>query len=284
MFLKNFSTAFTAALFTALTSTAAFAMEGAPTPWQLGLQASASPVMTRITEFHDLLLTIIVAITIFVTALLVYIIIRFRASNNPTPSKLTHNTPLEVVWTVVPILILVFIAIPSFKLLYFEDRAADADMTIKVTGHQWYWEYEYTDHDEITFDSYMVDDDELEPGQIRLLSVDNPVVLPVGATVRVLLTSPSDGVIHSWAVPALGVKTDTVPGRLNETWLKVEEEGWYYGQCSELCGTNHGFMPVAIHAVSQADFDQWVEEAKEEFASADQGDTPFEVAQTVNRQ
>jgi len=231
-----------------------------------------------------MLLIVIVLITLFVTALMAYVMIRFRASKNPVPSKLTHNTPIEVIWTVLPILILVFIAIPSFKLLYFEDRAADADMTIKVTGHQWYWEYEYPDHDELTFDSYMVADDELEPGQLRLLTVDNPVVVPVGATVRVLLTSPSDGVIHSWAVPALGVKTDTVPGRLNETWFKVEKEGWYYGQCSELCGVNHGFMPVAIHAVSQADFDQWVEEAKEEFASADQGDAPLQVAQTVNRQ
>ena len=266
-----------------LGASGAFAGTGAPAPWQMGFQAAASPVMEEIVDFHNLLLVIIIAIALFVTALLLYVIVRFRASNNPVPSKMTHNTLIEVVWTVVPVLILMVIAIPSFKLLYFEDRVADAEMTIKATGERWHWTYEYPDNGGFTFDSLILGDDELG-GHPRLLGVDNPVVLPVDTTVRVLLASPPTGVIHSWAVPSLGVKTDTVPGRLNETWLKINEEGWYYGQCSELCGTGHGFMPIAVHAVSKEAFDVWVTKAQQEFARNDYNDEPANVVQNQVRQ
>jgi cytochrome c oxidase subunit 2 len=234
--------------------------------------------MEGIADFHNLLLVIIISIATFVTLLLLYVITRFKASNNPVPSKTTHNTLLEVLWTVVPVLILMVIAIPSFKLLYFEDRAADAEMTVKVTGEQWYWTYEYPDNGGFTFDSMILDEGELGEHP-RLLGVDNPVVLPVDTTVRVLLAAPVTGVIHSWAVPSLGVKTDTVPGRLNETWLRINEEGWYYGQCSELCGPGHGFMPIAIKAISKEAFGAWVTGAQKEFARNDQGDKFVRVVQ-----
>ena len=181
---------------------------------------------------------------------------------------------LEVIWTVVPVIILLVIAVPSFRLLYFTDRVEDADMTLKAIGHQWYWSYEYPDHGDFTFDALMLEDDELEEGQPRLLATDEAVVLPVGAKIRLLTTA--DDVIHSWAIPALGVKMDSVPGRVNETWFQINSEGTYYGQCSELCGTLHGFMPIMIEAVSQEEFDAWVEFAREEYASAN--DSPTEVA------
>ena len=241
--------------------------DGQPKPWQLDLQPAASPVAERIHSFNTLLIAVEVGISILVLLLIGYIAIRFNAKRNPTPSKRSHNTVLEVLWTAAPILILVIIAVPSLKLLFFMDRTHEADMTLKVVGHQWYWSYEYPDHGEFAFDSLMLQDDELQPGQPRLLAVDNEVVLPVDTSVRVLLTSAD--VIHSWAVPALGVKTDTVPGRTNETWIRVNKEGTYYGQCSELCGVNHGFMPIAIRAVSKAEFDAWVENAKTEFARND---------------
>ena len=292
MFLNTVRAAIAAVFFTgisafsALAERAGAAHTGKPVEWQMNFQAAASPVMEGITDFHNMLLVIIISIALFVTALLLYVIMRFKASNNPVPSKATHNTTLEVIWTVIPILILVTIAIPSFKLLYFEDRAADAEMTIKAVGEQWYWTYEYPDNGNFTFDSILLEEDELGEHP-RLLGVDNPVVLPVNTTVRVLLTSPPTGVIHSWAVPSLGVKTDTIPGRLNETWLKINEEGWYYGQCSELCGIRHGFMPIAIKAVSKEAFDAWVTTAQEEFArndNDDQGDKLVRVAQNQARQ
>ncbi len=241
------------------------AAAGQPEPWQLGLQGAASPVMREITAFHNMLLIIITAISVFVLALLVYVMLRFNERRNPKPSKTSHNTLLEVVWTVVPIMILVFIAIPSFKLLYFTDRVEDAEVTIKAIGSQWYWTYEYPDEDDLSFDAVLLEDDELKEGQPRLLATDNEVVVPVDTTVRVLVTA-SD-VIHSWAVPSLGVKIDAVPGRLNETWFRIEEEGVYYGQCSELCGTNHGYMPIAVRAVSREAYAAWLAKAKEEFAS-----------------
>jgi cytochrome c oxidase subunit 2 len=244
---------------------AAAAMAAQPTPWQIGFQPAASPVMTEITGFHNLLLWIIFVIAIFVMLLLLYVFVRFNAKANPTPSKTTHNTLIEVVWTVVPIMILVAIAIPSFKLLYFMDRTTEAELTLKAIGHQWYWSYEYPDHDDLTFDAVMKGEDELEDGEPRLLATDNRVVLPVDTNIRLLITA--DDVLHSWAVPAFGVKTDAVPGRLNETWVRIEREGTYYGQCSELCGINHGFMPIAVEAVSKEAFAAWVEKAKEEFAS-----------------
>lgn len=238
-----------------------------PTPWQTGFQEAASPVMVEIEWLYDYLTAIIVAIVVLVTGLLAYVIVRFNARRNPEPSKTTHNTTLEVVWTVIPILILITIAVPSFRLLYYMDRAQDAEMTLKVIGHQWYWSYEYPDHGGFTFDSVMVDEEDLAEGQPRLLAVDEEVVLPVDTTIRIIVSA--DDVIHSWAVPALGLKTDAVPGRLNETWVRIEREGVYYGQCTELCGINHGFMPVAVRAVSKQDFAAWVERAREEFAAAD---------------
>jgi cytochrome c oxidase subunit 2 len=211
-------------------------------------------------SFHDLLMVIITAITIFVLGLLVYVAIRFRASANPVPSKTTHNTTIEVLWTVVPVIILVVIAVPSFRLLYFMEKAENPEMTIKATGYQWYWGYEYPDHGGLTFTANMLPDNEIKPGMKRVLETDNRVVVPVNTTVRVYTTAAD--VLHAWAVPSFGVKKDAVPGRLNETWFRAEREGVYYGQCSEICGTNHGFMPIAVEVVSKAAFDAWVKKAQ----------------------
>ena len=242
------------------------AVGGQPTAWQLNFQPAASPVAERIEDLHDLLLFITVAISVFVLALLAYVCIRYRAERHPVPSRRTHNTVLEIAWTAIPVLILVVIAIPSFKLLYFMDRAVNPEMTLKAVGHQWYWSYEYPDNGDFTFDAYMIADEDLQEGQLRLFDVDNRVVLPVETDVR-LLTTATD-VLHSWAVPALGVKRDAVPGKINETWLRINRPGIYYGQCSELCGAYHGFMPVMIEAVSKEEFDAWVQQAQEEFARA----------------
>ncbi len=239
----------------------------APEPWQLGFQPSASPVMTEINDFHNLLLVIITLIAVFVLGLMLYVMVRFSAKRNPVPSRTAHNTVIEVIWTVIPIMILLLIAIPSFKLLYFMDRTVNPEITLKVIGHQWYWSYEYPDHGNFTFDSTMIPDKDLKPGQMRLLEVDNRVVLPVDTNIRVLFTATD--VVHSWAVPAFGVKSDAIPGRLTETWVRIEREGVYYGQCSELCGVGHGFMPVTVEAVSKPAFDQWVNEAKKKFARLD---------------
>ena len=244
-------------------------------PWQLGLPDAASPVMERIISFHNLLLWIITLITIFVLALLAYVCVRFKASNNPTPSKRTHHAMLEVAWTAIPVLILVVIAIPSFKLLYYADSVEETEMTLKAIGRQWYWSYEYHYEDEasepvsFTFDSFMIADEDIdaEAGQKRLLETDNRVVVPVDTNIQ-LLTTASD-VIHSWAMPALGVKLDAVPGHVNEVWFRAEETGTYYGQCSELCGAYHGFMPITLEVVSKEDFAAWRQQAQEEFAEAD---------------
>ena len=246
----------------------------APSDWEIDFQTALSPSMERIVDFNFMVTIIIVVITAFVFGLMAWIVIRYNAKRNPTPSKTTHNTLLEVAWTIVPVIILLVIAVPSFRLLYYVDTVEDADMTLKAIGHQWYWSYEYPDHGDFTFDALMLEDDELEEGQLRLLETDEAVVLPAGATIRLLTTA--DDVIHSWAVPALGVKMDSVPGRVNETWFKINREGTYYGQCSELCGTLHSFMPIKIEAVSQEAFDAWVEMAREEYASA--GAAPTEVA------
>jgi cytochrome c oxidase subunit 2 len=242
-----------AAVLMGLAATMSFA--GEPLPWQTHFQPAATPVMERVTSFHSLLLVIITCIVVFVLALLIYTVVRFSAKKNPEPSKTTHNTPIEVLWTVVPVIILVVIAVPNFRLLYYSDVVPKADFTIKVTGHQWYWTYQYPDQGRFSFDSLIITDDQLKPGQKRLLDTDTSVVVPVNATVRVQVTA--DDVLHSWAVPAFGVKMDAIPGRLNETWFKVAKEGTYYGQCSELCGTNHGFMPIKVRVVSQAAFDAW---------------------------
>ena len=245
-----------------------------PTDWEVDFQTALSPSMERIVDFNLMVTIIIVIITAFVFGLMAWIVIRYNKKRNPVPSKTTHNTMLEVIWTVVPVIILLVIAVPSFRLLYYTDRVEEADMTLKAIGHQWYWSYEYPDHGDFTFDALMLEDDELEEGQPRLLATDEAVVLPVGVKIRLLTTA--DDVIHSWAIPAFGVKMDSVPGRVNETWFQINREGTYYGQCSELCGTLHGFMPIMIEAVSQEEFDAWVEFAREEYASAN--DSPTEVA------
>lgn len=244
-------------------------LEGQPTPWGLGFQPSAAPIKDQIGSFHDLLLWIITAITLFVLGLLLYVMVRFSARRNPTPSKTTHNTVVEVVWTVVPIIILVAIAIPSFKLLYAQDVIPDAEMTVKAIGKQWYWSYEveHPENGAFEFDSYMLPDAEAaSQGKPRLLGTDTPLVLPVDTDIRIIVTA-SD-VLHSFAMPAFGVKIDAVPGRANETWVRIEKEGVFYGQCSELCGTGHAYMPIEIHAVSQAEYDAWVNQMYEEYADA----------------
>jgi len=247
---------FAAAVTLATGLAGAGARAAAPEPWQTDFQPAATPVMQQMTEFHNLLLVLIFLIAGFVLILLVVTMWKFSARRNPVPSRTTHNTMVEILWTVAPIIILVVIAVPSFKLLYHTDTVPKADMTLKAIGHQWYWSYEYPDHGKVTFDALMVPDAELKPGQKRLLETNNAVVVPVDATVRVQVTA-SD-VIHSWAMPAFGVKTDAVPGRLNETWFKAVREGTYYGQCSELCGVNHGFMPIKVQVVSKQQFAEWV--------------------------
>lgn len=238
---------------------------GQPVPWQIDFQESASPVMERLYGFHTELLIIITIITLFVMGLLAYIIIRFNEKANPKPSKTSHNTFLEVVWTVIPVIILIAICIPSLRHLYYMNEIEDADMTLKVVGYQWYWGYEYPDHGNFYFDSYMIKDEDLKPGQLRLLEVDNRVVLPTDTNIRIQITAAD--VLHAWAVPALGIKTDAVPGKLNETWVRITKPGIYYGQCSELCGVYHGFMPIAVEAVPKWKFDAWVKKAQKEFAA-----------------
>jgi cytochrome c oxidase subunit II len=245
---------------------AAFAGLGQPSPWQIGLQGSATPVMDDIVWFHDILLWVIFAIAAFVLVLLIIIMVRFNARANPTPTRTTHNTLLEVLWTVLPVMILVFIALPSFRILFFQLNTPPADLTIKATGKQWYWTYAYPDNGNFEFDSLILTEKERKPDQPRLLSVDNEIVVPVNKVVRVQVTGAE--VIHAFAVPSFGVKIDAIPGRLNETWFKVTKEGTYYGQCSELCGKDHAFMPIAVRAVSEQAFSTWLEEAKKKFAAA----------------
>lgn len=230
-----------------------------PRPWQMYYQEPVTPVMERLYDFHIALLVIEGIIVFLVSTLLIFVIFRFRAHKNPEPSHTAHNTLLEMVWTAVPVLVLVFIAFPSFKLLYMMDVTPKAQLTIKAIGNQWYWTYEYPDHN-IRFDSNMLAEHQIKPGQLRLLEVDNRVIVPVHTNVRIITTSTD--VVHSWAVPAFGVKRDSVPGRLNETWFNVRKEGVYYGQCSELCGVKHGFMPIVVEAVSKAQFDQWLAHKK----------------------
>jgi cytochrome c oxidase subunit II len=239
-----------------------------PRPWQMGFQPAASPVREHIDALNDELLVIITLISVFVLGLLLYTIIRFNVKVHPVPSKRTHAPLLEVLWTTVPILILVVIAVPSFKLMFYMDHAQHADMTLKVTGHQWYWSYQYPDQANLSFDSNMMPQDEaVKEGKPRLLEVDNPVVLPVGTVVRILVTG-SD-VLHSWFMPSMGVQEYAVPGRTNEAWLSINEVGTYYGQCNQICGVNHPFMPIEIKAVSKDDFAKWVEDAKKKFAHDD---------------
>ena len=239
----------------AIATGAAFANQ--PEPWQMNLPDGVTPVMESVVGFHNFLLWLIGAISLFVLVLLVYVLVRYSSKANPEPSRTTHNTAVEVAWTVVPILILIAIAIPSFRLLYLQRDFPETDFTVKVTGSQWFWTYEYPDHGDIVFDSLLKPDDELEPGEPRLLAVDAPMVVPVDATVNLIVTA--NDVIHSWTVPMFGDKIDAVPGRINAIWFKAETEGVFYGSCVELCGIGHAFMPIEVRVVSQAEFDEWVE-------------------------
>jgi len=241
------------------------AMAETAVDWQMGFQPAASPVMEQLTSFHNILLILITAITLFVLALLLYIMVRFNARANPVPSTTTHNTALEVIWTVIPIVILVVMAIPSFRLLYQADVVPESEMTLKLTGNQWYWNVEYPDHGPITYDITMLEDADRPADAPRLLAVDNDIVVPVGTTIRVQTTSVD--VIHAFAMPVMGLKIDAVPGHLNETWFKATREGTFYGQCSEICGSRHAFMPTALRVVSKEAFAAWVEEAKVKYAS-----------------
>jgi cytochrome c oxidase subunit II len=243
----------------------AFAGLGHPSPWQMDLQDSATPIMDDITWFHDILLWIIGAISVFVLALLLIIIVRYNARANPSPSRTTHNTPIEIIWTIVPVIILAFIAVPSFRLLFVELDVPHPDLTIKATGKQWFWSYAYPDNGNFEFDSLMIQTKDLKPGQPRLLTVDNEVVVPVNKVVHMLVTGAD--VIHSFTVPSFGIRIDAVPGRMNETWFKATKTGMFYGQCSELCGKDHSFMPIAVHVVSESDFNAWVAQAKQKFSA-----------------
>jgi len=243
---------------------AAYAGLGRPTPWQLGLQDAGSPVMADIIRFHDFLLWVISAVSLFVLVLLGIIIVRFNSRANPAPSRTTHNTLLEVMWTIVPVIILVMIAVPSFRLLFLQLDEPTPDLTVKATGKQWFWSYNYPDNGNFEFDSLLVEDKDLKPGQPRLLTVDNEMVVPVNKIVHVLVTGAD--VIHSFAVPSFGIKIDAVPGRLNDTWFKATSEGLFHGQCSELCGKDHAFMPITVRVVSDTEFAKWVDEAKNKYA------------------
>lgn len=234
-----------------------------PERWHYNFQDAATPVMDKIHDLHNLVMIILTLVAIVVFLILGYIIYKFRASKNPVASTRSHHTLLEVVWTAIPVLILLIIAVPSFKLIFYMDKAKDPELTLKITGHMWYWSYEYPEH-KIAFDSNIIPEDQLKPGQLRLLEVDNQIIVPVNTTVRLLFTAAD--VLHSWTIPAFGVKKDCVPGRLNESWIYVERIGTYYGQCSEICGMKHGFMPIVVKVVSKEDFQKWVESSKSKLA------------------
>ncbi len=250
-------------LFVTLLILSGTAFASSPEPWQMTFQPPATEVMENIEWLHNFLMIIMFSVVALVMFLLAYVCLRFNSKTNPVPNKFTHNVFIEVLWTFIPIVLLVVIAIPSFKILNFAEHTPKADITVKVVGYQWYWHYIYPDNGNFEFDSYMIQQKDLKPGQKRLLEVDNRIVIPAGKVVRFLTTGAD--VIHSFAVPAFGVKIDAVPGRTNETWVKVEKPGVYYGQCSELCGVNHGFMPIAVEVVPEAEFEAWVTMAKEKF-------------------
>jgi cytochrome c oxidase subunit 2 len=264
-----------AAAAAALVPVTAMAGLGQPSPWQLGFQQSATPIMEQITWFHDFLLVIITLIVVLVLALLLIVIFKFNARANPVPSKTTHNTLIEVLWTVVPVIILVAIAIPSFRLLFAQLTIPPAEVTIKATGKQWFWTYDYPDNG-FSFDSLMVQDKDLKPGQPRLLAVDNEVVVPVNKVVRMQVIGAD--VIHAFAVPSFGIKIDAVPGRLNETWFRATREGVYYGQCSELCGKDHAYMPITVRVVNDNDYAAWLDKAKKQFANTPSSEDGIAVA------
>jgi cytochrome c oxidase subunit 2 len=261
---------------------AVWAGDGKPSDWQMNFQQSATPVMDDIVRFHTGLLYTIIAIAGFVLLLLVIVIVRFNARANPIPSRTTHNTMLEVAWTVIPVVILVAIAVPSFRLLFLQLNTPQADITVKATGKQWFWTYSYPDNGKFEFDSLMIRDvTKLRADQPRLLGVDNEMVVPVNKIVRVVTTGAE--VIHAFAVPSFGVKIDSIPGRINETWFKATREGIYYGQCSELCGKDHSAMPIAVRVVSEQAFATWVDEAKRKWARDDSAPTNFAAADQATR-
>jgi len=239
-----------------------------PHPWQLGFQAAATPITERIHAFHNELLVIICLVSGFVFALLIYVMLRFNHRAHPVPTRTAHNPVIEVLWTVVPVVILVIIAIPSFKLMYYMDRVPDEAMTIKVTGHQWYWQYEYPDQGNFSFNSNLVADKDLKSGQPRLLEVDNPLVIPEKTNIRVQVAGTD--VIHSWFVPSFGFQEYAVVGRLNEAWVNVNSVGTYYGECNQICGVNHAFMPIEVKVLSKADFEKWLVDAKKNFSAANE--------------
>lgn len=274
---KGMGLVFTAAVFSALLTSVADAAGGQAVPWQMGFQEPVTAIARQINSFHNFLMVIITLVTVFVMGLLAYVGWKFNEKANPVPSKTTHNTTIEVIWTVVPILILLVIAIPSFRLLFAQYDFPKADLVIKATGNQWYWSYEYPDHDGMSFDALMLRDDDNNPikgpnGEPRTLAVDNFVVVPVNKNVELLVTA-SD-VIHNWTIPAFGVKLDAVPGRVMRTWFRVEKIGTYYGQCSELCGKDHAFMPIGVKVLSEADYASWLAKAKVEFASVEPDRSP----------
>jgi cytochrome c oxidase subunit 2 len=231
-----------------------------PVPWEMDMQPAFSPMKREIIQLHNLVLVLITVITLFVGALLVWVCVRYNEKRNPIPSQTAHHTGLEIAWTVIPVLILVIMAIPSFRLIYYLDRTPDPDMTIKVTGHQWYWEYAYPDNGNVDIESRYIPDEDLKPGQLRLLAVDNPLVIPVGKKIRILTNSAD--VIHSFFIPSLGAQRYAIPGRAIEMWLEADKPGTYYGECNQICGQNHSKMPIAVQAVTDADFKTWIEQAK----------------------
>ena len=245
----------------------AFANEGISENWQLSFQEPATDLMSDIISFHSyILMPIITGISLLVLGLLLYIMFRFNSKRNVVASTTTHNTVIEILWTVIPVILLIIIAIPSFRLLYVSETIPKADLTIKAIGNQWYWTYEYPDYEDIVFDANMLLENELSDPKLRLLETDTQIVVPVNKVVKLQITSAD--VLHAWTIPAFGVKMDAVPGRLNETWFKANKEGIYYGQCSELCGPKHAFMPINVKVVSENEFNDWLDFAKEEYASS----------------
>lgn len=265
----NKITAVMAGMAAFFTSSAAWAIAGQPEDWQINFQDAVTPVMEDIISFDNYLLWIITAVSVFVLILLLVVMLKFNARANPVPSKTTHHVGIEVAWTIIPVLILVAIAIPSFRLLYLQRTIPEADMTIKAIGYQWYWGYEYSDLEDVAFESVMLTKEEVKekglPSSVYLLETDTEIVVPVNKTIRLQVTA--EDVIHAWTIPSFGVKIDAVPGRLNEAWFKATEVGTYYGQCSELCGINHAFMPIRVRVVTQDEFDAWTVWAKDEYAS-----------------
>jgi cytochrome c oxidase subunit II len=289
---KGISSMLMTAVFTVLTVNVAQALTGQPQKWQLGFQEQVTAIGRQMSSFHDFLLIIITIVTLFVVALLAYVMWKFNEKANPVPSKTTHNTTIEVIWTIVPILILLVIAIPSFRLLFAQYDFPKTDLVIKATGNQWYWSYEYPDQDGMSFDALMLRDDDDKPikgpnGEPRTLAVDNFVVVPVNKNIELLVTA-SD-VIHNWTIPAFGVKLDAIPGRVVRAWFNVDTVGTYYGQCSELCGKDHAYMPIGVKVMSQPDYEAWLANAKKEYASGEPvrkkaGDTQLAAAKTTNNQ